>query len=102
MVQYRGMPKATAAEKIHLERVKQLPCCACLPGEQTSITEVHHIVRSNKRLGHFHVLPLCQVHHRNVRKLRNLEKALWQVVMQALGVTGHEWPSSKVLPRRMG
>jgi hypothetical protein len=49
----------------HIERIKQLPCVACL---QMGITnygvDAHHILRGGRRIGDDHVLPLCPPHHR--------------------------------------
>lgn len=101
MVQYQGMPKATAAEKEHLARVKQLPCCVCLPEEQATPTEVHHILYAGKRIGHFHVLPLCEYHHRTVHDLRHQERLYWELLMESLGITDQTWPETKVVNRRI-
>ncbi len=100
MVMYRGMPKATPEELAHLARVKQLPCCLCIPGAQRSATEVHHIKRGNKRLGHFYVLPYCKfTHHANASYYTYHERALWQKLNDELGVV-RDWPISKVITRR--
>jgi hypothetical protein len=99
MVTYRGMPKATTQELEHLARVKQLPCCLCLPGEQRSRTEVHHIKRGNKRLGHFYVLPYCRVkHHASAYLYTHQERDLWQKLVDELGVV-RDWPASKLVAR---
>jgi hypothetical protein len=99
MVMYRGMPKATLEELEHLARVKLLPCCLCLPGEQRSRTEVHHIKRGNKRLGHFYVLPYCKIkHHANASYYTYHERDLWQRLNDELGIV-RQWPMSKLVPR---
>lgn len=98
MVQWSGMKAATKAEREHLGRVKELPCCVCFPSEQRSMTEVHHIVRDNKRLGHFFVLPLCHAHHQNVSRLKKLERSYWQLLNETLGIK-REWPQSKIVAR---
>lgn len=99
MVMYRGMPTATPEELEHLARVKQLPCCLCVTGMQRSRTEVHHIKRGNKRLGHFYVLPYCMVkHHASASYYTHQERALWQKLNDELGIV-RDWPTSKVIPR---
>lgn len=99
MVMYRGMPTATPQELEHLARVKLLPCCLCLPGEQRSRTEVHHIKRGNKRLGHFYVLPYYMVkHHASAYLYTHQERMAWQKLMDELGLV-RDWPLSKVIPR---
>lgn len=100
MVTYRGMPKASKEELAHLERVRALPCCMCLPGEQNSITEAHHILSGGRRLGHFFVIPLCKgKHHENVHLLRGeATQQLWRQVNATLGIT-RDWPASKIIPR---
>src|ERR1700761_8502830 len=99
MVLWKGMPRATDEERVWLARIKQLPCCLCLPGEQKSVTEVHHIKIGNKRAGHFYVLPLCkEEHHANVHRYKQFERALWDKLNQELGVT-REWPDTKIVGR---
>jgi hypothetical protein len=99
MVAFRGMKPATAAERAHMARVKELPCCVCIAGKQVDPTEVHHIVEGNRRLGHFYVLPLCTYHHVRVYLLS--QKKLWHKLMPTLGVTDVEWPVSKLVSRRV-
>lgn len=99
MVAYKGMTPATTEELLFLSLVKLRPCCLCLPGEQRSVTEVHHIKRGNKRLGHFFVLPYCKIkHHTQAHLYTHSERANWQKLNDDLGVV-REWPVSKVVPR---
>lgn len=98
MVMYKGMKKATKAEKAHLARVKELDCCVCTMGQRTT-TEVHHILIGGKRAGHFYVLPLCHFHHEGVRTLKDHERLLWESTNAKLGVS-REWPESKIVARR--
>lgn len=101
MVQYKGMPKATPEELEHLARVKQLPCCLCIGGAQRSVTEVHHIKRGNRRLGHFFVLPYCKfAHHANASYYTHHERALWQKQNDELGIV-RDWPQSKIVRRNV-
>ena len=56
------------AEKDWMERVQALGCIACR--EEMDVytpAEIHHILRSGRRIDHFHVLPLCAIHHRGGR-----------------------------------
>jgi len=99
MVAYAGMKRATADELAHLAAVKQLPCCLCLTGMQRTRTEVHHLIRGNKRLGHFYVLPYCRAHHATAQYHKQHEKALWQKLNDQLGIV-RAWPVSKILSRR--
>lgn len=99
MVAYRNQLRATAAEKKHLVRVRGLPCCICLPDEQQSPTEAHHLLRGGRRISHYHTIPLCRDHHNDVSKYSIMMRALWVQVMSKLGVTDVEWPISKVCKR---
>ncbi len=101
MVQYRGMTPATPEELEHLARVKLLPCCLCLLGEQRSVTECHHIKRGNKRLGHFFVLPYCKIkHHMHAHLYTHEERANWQKLNDELGIV-RDWPQSKIVRARL-
>lgn len=99
MVAYKNMVRATADEKRHLVRVRGLPCCICLPNEQQSPTEAHHLLSGGQRMGHYFCVPLCHQHHDNVYKYAIMMRALWVQVMATLGVTDVEWPTSKVCKR---
>jgi acetyltransferase-like isoleucine patch superfamily enzyme len=99
MVFWAGQKRATKDELEHLERVKQLPCCLCLPGEQTSITEGHHCKIGNKRISHYHVLPYCRdVHHKNAHLYTRDERANLELVNETLGVN-HPWPNTRIVAR---
>jgi len=99
MVQYKGIPKATLEELLFMSLVKLRPCCLCAPGEQRSVTEVHHIKRGNKRLGHFFVLPYCKIkHHEQAYLYTYAERAHWQKLIDDMGIVRY-WPISKVIPR---
>ena len=60
---------STAAERLHMWRIAQLPCVVC--GARP--VEVHHIKRNpdgtkvgyGVRGDHFRVIPLCHEHHWN-------------------------------------
>jgi hypothetical protein len=54
----------TKAEKLHLSRVAQLPCCLC---DTSGPSEVHHIREGQgmaQRAGNMLVIPLCPSCHR--------------------------------------
>lgn len=96
MVAYKGMPKATLEELLHMSIVKQLPCCHCV--SQKTPTQVHHITVGGRRLGHFYVLPECQECH----ALPHFEAEMrekWEAQNQQMDVQ-REWPESKIVPRR--
>jgi hypothetical protein len=102
MVMYRGMKPATTEELLFMSLVKLRPCCLCSPGEQKSPTEVHHIKRGNKRLGHFYVLPYCKfTHHANASYHTHEERDLWQKLNDELGIV-RAWPVSKIVRRDEG
>lgn len=99
MVSYVGKARATSEESEYMQRVKLLPCCVCLPEEQSSPTEVHHITEGSRRLGNLYCLPLCRKHHENVHLLRNQgAQQLWKQVNQTLGIR-REWPTSKIIQK---
>lgn len=56
--------KATREEKEHMGKIALMQCCVansdCSPG-----TEVHHITKTGRRLGHMFTIPLCFNHHHN-------------------------------------
>lgn len=56
------MSKPTAAERAHLAKVAQLPCCVC--GYWP--VEVHHLTGAGMalRASHYDTIPLCAQHHR--------------------------------------
>ena len=55
----------TSDEKAHMSKVAALGCICCLNemGVQ-SPAEIHHIDGKTKPGAHYHVLPLCYLHHR--------------------------------------
>jgi len=53
--------------KQHLERVGSMGCIVCInEGRGPTPADVHHIldIKTNKRIDHYHTLPLCFSHHR--------------------------------------
>lgn len=118
MIWSRNMVKATKAERERFERMKRdIGCIVCWlsTGIRSGPVEIHHIVRGNKRLGHWYSIPLCCSHHRipgtglmtsiaNGRKsferVHGTELDLWRKVQHILGLDD-ELPKTKVLPRRV-
>lgn len=98
MVMYRGMPKATPDERVHIGLVRLLPCCNCI-GQKTH-TEADHLKQGNKRMGHYYVIPLCGECHHKVHLIRHKQRELWEQTNEKLGIT-RQWPVSKIVPRRV-
>jgi Recombination enhancement, RecA-dependent nuclease len=116
----KRMPPQTAAEKARNNTLRQLHCILCtLSGDfRKRPLEIHHIVRGNKRLGHWYTLQLCVGHHQGKwtdqairvgiksgrRAFREQygydELELWQRQQIALGLDD-ALPATKVLPRRL-
>jgi hypothetical protein len=47
------------------DQLQQLGCIACRKaGSGYRAPDIHHILRSGRRVGHQHTLPLCPEHHR--------------------------------------
>lgn len=97
MVYFKGQKPATAEEREHLTRVRALPCCVCLPNEQTSHTQAHHLLDSGKRISHYHTIPLCDQHHRVINTLP--QRQLCVQIATTLGIE-ISFPTSKIIPRR--
>ena len=117
MIAHRNAKPPTKAESARFERLKSIGCIVCrlALGASGGAVEIHHIVRGNKRLGHWWTLPLCFAHHRgngsglmtsiaNGRKaferVHGTEMDLWLKVQHILGLDD-ELPKTKVLPRRV-
>lgn len=112
--------RETKAEKARNDTLRQLHCILCtLSGDfKTRHLEIHHIVRDNKRMGHWYTLQLCVGHHRGewtdqairvgITSGRHAfkeaygydELELWQKQQVALHLDD-ELPATKVLPRRL-
>ena len=110
-------PPATEAEKARIKRLfleVGCICCRLRFANYNSLIEIHHIVRGNKRLGHWYTLPLCHAHHQtkshgvwtsiaNGRKafaaVHGDELDVWLKVQHMLKLDD-ELPRTKVLPRR--
>ena len=55
----------TAEEKRHMSAVADLGCIVCLMNHGVkSPAEIHHIDGKTKPGAHYHVIPLCYLHHR--------------------------------------
>src|SRR6185312_16309058 len=68
MIWHRNYSGPDPLEHARMERIMSLSCIVCaLYGDITPRRlECHHIVRGNKRLGHWYTIPLCVGHHRGV------------------------------------
>lgn len=116
MIWHKGMPRARADEFARMDRIRGLQCmCCAIKGDFTDKPiEVHHIIRGNKRMGHWYTIPLCSDHHRGTRANKNAKgpavhggmKAfreaygyddleLWQRLQVVLGMDD-SLPSSKI------
>lgn len=116
----RNQPRQTKAEKERNDKLKQTHCILCaLAGDfKKRRLEIHHIVRGNKRLGHWYTLQLCAGHHQSkwtdqairvgIKSGRHAfreqygydELELWQRQQVALGLDD-ELPKTKIVPRRL-
>ncbi len=117
----RNQPRQTKAERVRNNTLRRLHCILCtLAGDfRMRKLEIHHIVRGNKRLGHWYTLQLCAGHHQGkwtnqvirvgIKSGRHAFRAqygydeleLWQRQQVALGLDD-SLPPTKVLPRRLG
>ena len=127
MIWHAGAERITAAEREHLERVRELGCVCCA---QFGViwyqpVEAHHLLLGGKRISHMHTICLCPAHHRRVpftlyqvlmlpaearvsladgsrafARAFGSERELYQRVCLKLGLEAR-WPETKVLPRRM-
>jgi len=117
--------KPTKYEQKRIDAMLRLGCVCCSQlGQPQVASDVHHIVEGN-RLGHWYTLPVCPGHHRDVwsddqieiippdlrtaisdgskvfEKHYGTERELWMKVQTRLKLPAI-WPSSKILPRRLG
>ncbi len=124
---HRGAKPLTPAERAHLERVRNLGCCACAQFGLIWLwpVEAHHLLLGGKRIGHFATICLCPSHHRRVpftlyqelliprearvsiahgsrafARVYGSERSLYEGVCRKLGLETH-WPESKILLRRL-
>jgi Recombination enhancement, RecA-dependent nuclease len=113
-------PRATKREKERIDMILALTCVFCtLSGDfRKRKLENHHIVRGNKRLGHWYTLQVCVGHHRGewtdqpirvgISSGRHAlkeaygydELELWQRQQVALRLDD-TLPPSKLVPRRV-
>jgi|SRR5689334_5304052 len=115
--------KPTKYEQQRFDAMMRLGCVCCAQLDiPNPAIDRHHIVKGNKRLGHWYTLPLCPGHHRGVwtpeqielippdlriaisdgsklfEKQYGSERELWTKVQRRLKLPT-VWPSSKILPR---
>ena len=96
-----GKPTKREAERI--DSFRNVGCIACRAtlGLFNSQYDVHHIVRANRRLGHWFTIPLCPQHHRYKGdgvwtsiangskafvKVHGSEESLWKKTQYLLGL----------------
>jgi hypothetical protein len=110
---------ANKAEKARYVRLKdEIGCVCCLLAfnRQAKCEEIHHIVKGNKRMGHWYTLPLCRDHHQGravaglwtsiaqgskaFAAVHGTEIDLWFKVQHMLNLSD-ELPKSKIVPRRL-
>ncbi|MDB6101204.1 MAG: Recombination enhancement, RecA-dependent nuclease [Gammaproteobacteria bacterium] len=116
---HRNAKPATMAEAARNTRIMALSCVVCaLKGDfSPRPLECHHIVRGNKRLGHWYTLQLYQGHHRGLwtdqvvkvgiadgrHRFKEAhgydELDLWQKLQVTLGLDD-TLPKSKLVARR--
>lgn len=114
-------PRQTKRERARTATILALTCVYCtLSGDfRKRPLENHHIVRGNKRMGHWYTLQVCVGHHQGqytdqpihvgIHSGRHAlkeaygydELELWQRQQVALGLDD-ELPATKILPRRLG
>lgn len=70
----------TAAEKRHIQRVKNLPCGVC---GQPSPSDAHHIKDGDRRVSHFAIIPLCKSCHQDPHNGIHGERAMWKVMRKS-------------------
>lgn len=76
------MPKperGTAAARVHMARVAQLPCVIC--GNRD--VEVHHCISArhgSRKRSDFDTIPLCVAHHRIGPEAIHQNKAAWEAL----------------------
>lgn len=118
--------RPTKEESEWISRVIRYGCICCLDCGYSGSepVEYHHIVEGNRRLGHLFGLPLCRGHHRRIWSKRQTllipaerrvsiadgikafiaafgsQRGLWEILRDHVGLTV-EWPTSKMLPRRL-
>lgn len=116
MIAHKNYKPPTKRERERFEQLKSMGCVVCWLSFGVRVwCEIHHIVRGNKRLGHWYTIPLCSAHHRipgeglmtsiaNGRKafarVHGSELDLWVKTQHILGLDDSV-PASKVLPRRV-
>jgi hypothetical protein len=118
--------KPTKYEQQRFEAMLDLGCVCCAQlGIWNTAVDIQHIVEGDRRLGHWYTIPVCPGHHRGVwtsdqveaippdlriaisdgskmfYKHYGTERQLWMKVQARLKLPA-VWPSSKILPRRLG
>lgn len=120
------MTNMTKAEQHRVDLMLPLGCLACATAGWLNLDclELHHLLDGNRRLGHSFSIFLCVGHHRGhwnsvttlallpkyrvaiadgrkrFNKVFKSERYLWERVQVTID-DPTEWPSSKILPRRV-
>lgn len=119
MIAHKNWKAPTAVEKARIKRIMAMSCVVCaLHGDlRKTDLELHHIVRGNKRLGHWYTIQLCSGHHRGIWTDQDIRVAisdgrhafrkaygyddleLWQDQQFVLGLDA-SLPETKLVPRK--
>ena len=100
-----SLGKPTKKEKERIDRFSVVGCVACRStlGVYNSQYDIHHIIRGNRRVGHWFTIPLCPQHHRNIydrdgewtsiahgskafERIHGSEESLWEKTQYLLGL----------------
>lgn len=115
MVVKTSTGKPTKIEADRIDDFRRVGCIACRStlGVFNPSYDVHHIVRGNRRLGHWFTIPLCPQHHRYndkrgewtsiahgsraFERVHGSELQLWQKTQYLLGLS-QQLPSTLTSP----
>lgn len=121
-----SLGRPTKAERERIEKMRPLGCVACAHAGwfNQHYLELHHLLESGRRISHAHSILLCRGHHRNIwepvqilcllpryrtsiasgtksfNAVFGSDRRLWERVQVTIN-DPTEWPSSKILPRRV-
>lgn len=119
MIWHAKSTTATSLEYERMDHIRTLGCmCCALKGDVSEkVIEIHHVIRGNKRLGHWYTIPLCTAHHRGERGIKGTKEVavhggmkafraaygyddleLWQRLQVVLGLDD-SLPPSKIFKR---
>lgn len=79
----------TAAERVVMDALGELPCIACLQhGKESPLISLHHIEGRTKPGAHLLQLPLCDLHHQHAAPAHVRAEFPWLVPVHADGIIG--------------